>query len=294
MGDLLGRFQASNSLSASQRQVRENLAKIERFLREMDIREPGDITQTSIEGFLAWLGAGDKTVLNYKSALSRFCRYLVKVEKCMSYNPCTEIECRRPEVIEPPTMSRARAGRLLWVARRLGLAAEVAVALFAGLRRAELCRLAWADVDFDRCTISVPVAKGRVPRVIPMAAALWHALHNHRRKALAGGCASIWLFPARHGVPGGYKPTAGRLAPKSMGKRLKPLQAAFPEFQKLQGCAVGRGWHLLRHTFATRLAEQNVHILKMQKWLGHTDIRMTERYTHLARIYDPDIERVTR
>ncbi len=40
--------------------------------------------------------------------------------------------------------------------------------------------------------------------------------------------------------------------------------------------------HTLRHTCASRLVQQGVSIYKVQKFLGHSDIRMTERYSHLA------------
>lgn len=40
--------------------------------------------------------------------------------------------------------------------------------------------------------------------------------------------------------------------------------------------------HTLRHTCASRLVQKGVSIYKVQKFLGHKDIRMTERYSHLA------------
>ncbi len=43
------------------------------------------------------------------------------------------------------------------------------------------------------------------------------------------------------------------------------------------------GSHLLRHTFCTSIAgAKDVHIQILQKLMGHKDIRMTLRYTHLA------------
>lgn len=40
--------------------------------------------------------------------------------------------------------------------------------------------------------------------------------------------------------------------------------------------------HTLRHTCASRLVQKGISIYKVQKFLGHKDIRMTERYSHLA------------
>ena len=41
--------------------------------------------------------------------------------------------------------------------------------------------------------------------------------------------------------------------------------------------------HCLRHTFASRLAMNNVSLFKMQQLLGHESITITQRYAHLSR-----------
>lgn len=40
--------------------------------------------------------------------------------------------------------------------------------------------------------------------------------------------------------------------------------------------------HVFRHTCASRLVQKGFEIVKVQRWLGHKDIKMTLRYSHLA------------
>lgn len=40
--------------------------------------------------------------------------------------------------------------------------------------------------------------------------------------------------------------------------------------------------HVLRHTCASRLAMSGVHVTRIQQWMGHETLAMTQRYMHLA------------
>lgn len=42
------------------------------------------------------------------------------------------------------------------------------------------------------------------------------------------------------------------------------------------------GWHTLRHTFASHLAQNGVSIMLIRELLGHSDIRTSMRYSHLT------------
>ena len=44
----------------------------------------------------------------------------------------------------------------------------------------------------------------------------------------------------------------------------------------------GQMTHVLRHTFASYFVKATNDILSLQKILGHSDLKMTMRYAHLA------------
>ena len=56
-------------------------------------------------------------------------------------------------------------------------------------------------------------------------------------------------------------------------------------FRRARLCRVG--WHVLRHTFASRLVIRGVPPKAVQDFLGHASIEMTMRYVHLT----PDVSR---
>ena len=65
------------------------------------------------------------------------------------------------------------------------------------------------------------------------------------------------------------------------GKRLLGPRHWFDDAVKKAGLR-NFTWHDLRHTFASRLAMQEVDIRTIAELMGHKKIQMTMRYAHLA------------
>ncbi len=67
-------------------------------------------------------------------------------------------------------------------------------------------------------------------------------------------------------------------SPKT-GGRLDNIKRSFRRAVERSGLADFR-FHDLRHTAATRMADAGADAFTLMKILGHSDIRMTSRYTH--------------
>lgn len=134
------------------------------------------------------------------------------------------------------------------------------VALFTGMRRGELFKLEWRDLDFDRGFILIRSPKGGQDAKIPMSEAARAILESHPRVP-----GSVYVFPGRNG--------GRRTDIKKTVNRIK-RRADLPEdFRALHG---------LRHTYASMLASSGkVEMYTLQKLLTHKSPTMTQRYAHL-------------
>jgi len=133
------------------------------------------------------------------------------------------------------------------------------MALFTGMRRGEMLKLKWKDVDFDRGFIRIMQPKGGIDQTIPLNNAARDLLKTHHKTG------SEYIFPGR----AGNQRTDINKAVNDIKKK-----ANLPkDFRPLHG---------LRHTYASMLASSGkVDMYVLQKLLTHKDSRMTQRYEHL-------------
>ncbi|MCC6738933.1 MAG: site-specific integrase [Planctomycetia bacterium] len=135
----------------------------------------------------------------------------------------------------------------------------IVISIHSGLRAGELRRLAWADVSFERGTLTIRHTKSKRDRVVPMNATLRETLTAIPRR-LHQPC--VLTGPISGKAMNWFNGEAWRTALK---------RAGVERFR----------WHDLRHTFASRLAQAGVPILAIKQLLGHTTLAMAMRYAHL-------------
>jgi len=133
------------------------------------------------------------------------------------------------------------------------------MALFTGMRRGELFRLQWTDLDFEKGFIHIRSPKGGQDQKIPMNQAARDLLEAHPRTG------SPYVFPGRGGNQ--------RTDINKQVNRIKEAAGLPPDFRPLHG---------LRHTYASMLASSGqVDLYTLQKLLTHKSAAMTQRYAHL-------------
>ena len=131
-------------------------------------------------------------------------------------------------------------------------------ALHSGCRRKEILSVTWKNVDMRERVLHVVISK-RKPgeetkhKIIPMSETLFQMLLQRAKLKHVSGK----IFP--------YKATA-----------VKDAFERAVEKAKLQDFR----FHDLRHTFATRLIQSGTDLFAISKMLGHSTLRMTERYSH--------------
>lgn len=143
--------------------------------------------------------------------------------------------------------------------------AVVEMLIATGLRVSELCALNVGDVDWSGGTIRV-VGKGDKERL---------AVLGDRRTldTLAG---YLQLRPASTPQEALFLNRSGeRLSARAVRDMLGRRCAE-------AGVTTHVAPHMFRHTFATWLLEQGVDIRYIQQLLGHSSLRTTEVYTHVA------------
>jgi integrase len=127
-----------------------------------------DVSPPIIDDFITGLNVASKTQENYRLALNRLFKYAVKIKAAPS-NPVAEIE--RPTITSADTgiLKPQQVAALLTAADDDTLPG-LAISFFAGVRRAEIERLDWSEIDLEEGTIEIKAKNSKTAqrRIIPI------------------------------------------------------------------------------------------------------------------------------
>ena len=246
----------------------------------------------SYEVALLEKGLSAKTVNLHLSALSGFCRYLMKEGRLKS-NPVKlvtkpKVEKRLPVFFRKDAMEEYFAVTAYLIEpdffdvfldelhtdsgkdtyEKILARLIISMLYSLGLRRAELIGLSIGDVDFGRNVVKVR-GKGDKMREIPLIVSL---------------CEEILLYlKAVETMCGGTRSLA---EPLLMTYKGKPLYPAYVDrvvksgLGGIKGITGRKSPHVLRHSLATELMNEGVEINSIKELLGHSSLAATQVYTH--------------
>lgn len=232
-----------------------------------DLKSALNKAETWIKGFASLIA----DVKRVKLDANRKVRFLTEKEEAALRTALDEREDRlRDERDNANLWRKARRYEPLPDLRPLPFAdylkPMVLVSLNTGMRQGEVFGLTWTEVDLARREITVDGAKAKSgqTRHIPLNDEAWSVLTDWKSQADGEAPAGKALvFPSRDGQPFNN-------VRKSWEAVLET--AEITDFR----------WHDLRHTFASKLVMAGVDLNTVRELLGHSDIKMTLRYAHLA------------
>jgi len=151
---------------------------------------------------------------------------------------------------------------------------QAILSLHAGLRFSEIAKLKWSDIDLTHDVLHIRDAKSGKSRETyitePIKEALTqlNAINEYQNGEL--------IFPDKFGKAQTHISNSFYQVVKQLG-----LNNGIDD-RRRKIC-----FHSLRHTFGSWLAMQGTSLYEIKELMGHTDIKMTERYSHLM----PSIKR---
>jgi integrase len=139
-------------------------------------------------------------------------------------------------------------------------------AVLTGMRQGEILNLTWQSVDLQGRLVRAESAgrfltKTGKLRSIPLSDIALEILK--RRKLMSKVCPYVF-----------HK--------KGFQLNQSYVEHKFKKYVKAAELDLGLRFHSLRHSYASWLVKDGVNIYWVQKLLGHTSVRMTEQYSHLA------------
>jgi integrase len=195
-----------------------------------------------------------------RAALSVAVRWQLLESNPSRYSPLV----RTPER-SPAYFSKEDFQKLLSLIKEGWLRELIVFAVLTGMRRGEIVNLKWEDLDLPRKVIHVRNSatfrtKHGKERTVPMSDVVFHLLSTKMVQT-----ASEYVFTLN-------------------GKKIKDDWTTqklkyYVYLAKLKDERLH--FHSLRHTFASWLIQDGVSLYEVQKLLGHSNISVTQAYSHL-------------
>lgn len=202
------------------------------------------------------------------SLMSKLFSLAIELEVINGENPCARLKKFQESTGKERFLSKEELRSLLGALDEYkGNVAALLIKflLFTGLRRGEVLQLTWgdADPDFKNVHIRMETAKSKKARVVALNSLAQSVLKELWGIRVNG---NPFIFP-------GDKSGTHLVNPN------KTFMAA-----KKKACLANFRLHDLRHSFASWSLTGGASLLEVQKMLGHSNHKTTQRYAHVSEV----------
>jgi len=234
-------------------------------------------------------GLSTQTVAHHHRVLFGALKQAVRW-RILTFNPADAVNPPRPDKHEMKVLDEEQTRALIEASRDTDLYVPILLAVTTGMRLGELLGLHWRDVDLKRgklaVTQSLQATKNglefRQPktkksrRSIPLTSTAAEALRQHKKAQLEHRMANADRYEDNDLV-----------FPREYGKPWNPRTFSSSWTRQRDSMGLDIRFHDLRHTHATLLLRQGVHVKVVSERLGHSTVGITlDTYSHVL----PDMQ----
>lgn len=246
--------------------------------RSMDVYSINEINEKNVQLFFLngrshrnWKA---NTYLTYHKTLRVFLSWCIKNKYYQGENFMNNIEGPRQPQVLPRSLKENEISRILESVKNFPYSHEfvkyrnftlISMYVLSGLRKSELLKLRYSDIDIEGRVIMVRQGKGKKDRMIPMSFTLISRVQEYLkyRKKLGKTCPEFFTSYNRNS-----------------GFTEHGLQHLVRLIRKASG--VRFTIHQLRHTFATQMLEGGCDIQSLSRMMGHSEISTTAIYLSVS------------
>lgn len=262
-----GRYQANIERSPITIQAYyEDLTLLNRYLQEK-YNGPvylEDITQEDVENYLYYL----KDVKRYQpisrkrvlGSMRSFFGYAYKSDWCDN-NVTARLEPIKCQQKERHYLSEDEVNRFVNAIQHDLIRLVAQTLYYTGMRISECLNLQVEDVNLEENLIHIRHGKGNKDRFVPI---------NSKLKELLVDYNENWRTVSDHFFA---TRSSGSLSKTRVAKVFRDTTEALGWKKKVTA-------HILRHSFASKLVQNDVHLVKISKLLGHSSLKTTSIYVH--------------
>jgi integrase len=237
----------------------------------------------------------DSARKDYLRAIKAVFNWLIKNRK-LFVNPAVDVYIKKPRPNPVAWIRQDWFNKMMEKAKGTFWEPVFFLAYYTGLRSGELYALKWEDIDFDENILHVntshnwktkseKIPKSGQTRMVDISAPeLKNFLLKHKKQNLSAE--PVYVFTRHNQWEKGHGPakavrwalTEADYKPKTITHKVKKEDEAGIMQTVIEKEEIWPNFHSLRASYTMNLLLMNTPILKVQKILGHLDLKTTMHY----------------